>query len=126
MNNYKDVRRGDVCIADLGMDGIGCEQQGKRPVLILQNDVGNFFSPTLTIVPITASLKKTDLPTHYVLQHADFMNKTSMLLAESVRTIDKSRLGRVIGHLDDMDMNGAEEAIEKQLGFTIPDAVEAP
>ncbi len=126
MNKNREIRRGDIFIADLGNDGIGSEQHGKRPVLILQNDFGNFFSSTVTVVPITSSIKKTGLPTHYILKNTDFLRKTSMILAESIKTIDKCRLIRVIGRLDDVDMAGVEQAIENQLGFSIPEAVEAP
>lgn len=89
----EEYHRGDVFFADLGSLDLGelyyHRQAGARPVVIVQNDVGCFFSETLTIVPLTSQLKRPDLESHYILQEAGFLKKRSMALAEAINTIDK-------------------------------------
>ena len=119
---YREIHRGEVYIVDLGTDKDYCEQQGIRPVVIMQNDIGNCFSATVTIVPMTSVMKKTTLPTHYVIQNADFLKKKSMALGESLRVIDKRRIigKNPIGTLEENDMNGVCEAVKENLGFYLP------
>jgi len=93
------VMRGDVFYADL-KQGLGSEQSGVRPVLIIQNDVGNANSPTTIIAAITSQITKPKLPTHVLLPaHLGGMKKDSVILAEQVRTIDKRRLRDKIAHI---------------------------
>lgn len=91
----KEYHRGDVFMADLG-DGLGSEQGGKRPVVILQNNTGCYFSPVVTIVPFTSTLKKPGLVTHYIMRRTSFLKHYSMALAEQIRTIDKQSVIRKI------------------------------
>lgn len=118
-------RRGDIYLADLGVPH-GSEQGGKRPVVIMQNDAGCFFIPTVTMVPLTSNLKKPYLKTHYILDHTKILRYRSMAEAEQIGTIDKNRIIRYIGHLESRDMNGIAEALRNHLGFDIPEEVEAP
>ena len=84
-------RKGDVFLADLGIPH-GSEQGGRRPVVIVQNDYGLFYAPTVTMVPMTTILKKQSLKTHYVLKYSDCIRYPSMVEAEQVNTIDKDRI----------------------------------
>ena len=94
------IRRGDVYYADL-RPVIGSEQGGVRPVLIIQNDVGNKHSPTVICAAITSKMNKAKLPTHVELQASDYhMVKDSVILLEQLRTIDKKRLKDRVCHLD--------------------------
>ena len=95
------IKRGDMFYADLS-PVIGSEQGGIRPVVIIQNDLGNKYSPTVIAAAITSQLGKTKLPTHIAIESNDVGLKTdSVILAEQVRTIDKSRLKEKIGHIED-------------------------
>ena len=107
-----NVRRGDVYYADLS-PVIGSEQGGIRPVLVLQNNVGNKFSPTVIISAITSQLNKSKLPTHIEINASNFgLSKNSVVLLEQIRTIDKKRLREKIGHLGDDVMNDVNEALQ--------------
>ena len=110
-------RRGDIFFADLS-PVIGSEQGGGRPVLIVQNDLANRHSPTVVVAVFTSKLSKPDLPTH-VTVHPDKsgLRKTSLVLAEQLRTIDKSRLGKYIGHLEEELMESVDRALEKSLAL---------
>ena len=95
------IRRGDIYYADLS-PVIGSEQGGLRPVLIVQNDVGNKYSPTVIAAAITSRVSKTKLPTHIDIYASKVgLAKDSVVLLEQIRTIDKSRLKEKIGHIDD-------------------------
>jgi len=95
-----NVKRGDVFFADLS-PVIGSEQGGTRPVLIIQNDIGNRFSPTVIIAAITAQIQKAKLPTHVEINAEQYgFERDSVILLEQVRTIDKSRLTDRITQLD--------------------------
>lgn len=113
------VRRGDIYYADLS-PVVGSEQGGVRPVLIVQNDVGNKHSPTVIAAAITSKMGKTKLPTHIDI-YADRvgLQKDSVVLLEQVRTIDKQRLGEKMGHLDDDTMNAVNAAIGISLGLKL-------
>jgi mRNA interferase MazF len=96
------VKRGDMFYADLS-PVVGSEQGGIRPVLIIQNDLGNKYSPTVIAAAITSQTNKTKLPTHIELdENTSGLKSNSVVLAEQIRTIDKSRLKEKIGHIDDL------------------------
>jgi len=100
------VKRGDMFYADLS-PVIGSEQGGIRPVLIIQNDTGNKYSPTVIVSAITSQMNKNKLPTHIALDSEEFgLKADSVVLAEQIRTIDKSRLKEKIGHIDDNSIMG--------------------
>lgn len=124
MRDY-EYHRGDVFLADLGIRN-GSEQGGRRPVVIMQNDNGCIFSPTLTMIPTTTVLKKPHMKSHYILRFSSCMRYPSMIEAEQIQTIDKHRIVRRLGHIDARDMAGIEEALRNHLGFDIPENVEAP
>ena len=111
------VKRGDIFYADLS-PVVGSEQGGLRPVLIVQNDVGNKYSPTVIIAAITSQINKAKLPTHIEISGEDYgLNKDSVILTEQVRTVDKKRLKEKIGHLDDELMEKVNEALEISFGI---------
>ena len=113
-------RRGDIFYADLG-HVIGSEQGGDRPVVIIQNDTGNRRSPTVIIAPFTTKGdRKPELPTHCLFENAEGLENPSTALLEQIRTIDKQRLGRKIGHLSDEQMLAIEQGILISLGFIKP------
>lgn len=96
------IKRGDMFYADLS-PVVGSEQGGIRPVLIIQNDTGNKYSPTVIAAAITSQMNKNRLPTHIEISSEEFgLKSDSVVLAEQIRTIDKSRLKEKIGHIDDM------------------------
>ena len=95
------VKRGDMFYADLS-PVVGSEHGGIRPVLIIQNDLGNKYSPTVIAAAITSQTNKTKLPTHIELgENTSGLKSNSVVLAEQIRTIDKSRLKEKIGHIED-------------------------
>ncbi|MBP3463641.1 MAG: type II toxin-antitoxin system PemK/MazF family toxin [Clostridia bacterium] len=100
------IKRGDMFYADLS-PVVGSEQGGIRPVLIVQNDTGNKYSPTVIAAAITSQIGKNKLPTHIEIDSKGVGLKTdSIVLAEQIRTIDKSRLKEKIGHIDDEQVMG--------------------
>ena len=111
------VKRGDIYYADLS-PVIGSEQGGIRPVLIVQNDVGNKFSPTVIAAAITSQRDKTNLPTHIKVD-ADGcgLSKDSIVLLEQIRTIDKQRLKEKMGSLDMSSMNAIDKALSVSFGL---------
>ena len=112
-----NIKRGDIYYADLS-PVVGSEQGGLRPVLIVQNDVGNKYSPTVIAAAITSKLGKTKLPTHIDIPGVDVgLAKDSVILLEQVRTIDKKRLKEKMGHLDDGTMSSVNSAIEVSFGL---------
>ncbi len=112
------IKRGDIFYADLS-PVVGSEQGGVRPVLIVQNDVGNKYSPTVIAAAITSKLGKNKLPTHIDV-YADRvgLQKDSVILLEQIRTIDKQRLGEKMGHLDSELMNAVDDAISISFGLS--------
>ena len=111
------IRRGDIYYADLS-PVIGSEQGGLRPVLIIQNDVGNRYSPTVIAAAITSQMTKAKLPTHIDIFANRFgLSKDSVVLLEQVRTIDKRRLREKMGHLDDASMARVNDAISVSFGL---------
>ena len=116
------VRRGDIYYADLS-PVVGSEQGGLRPVLIIQNDIGNKYSPTVIAAAITSRMSKTHLPTHIdVYAEKVGLQKDSVILLEQIRTIDKRRLKEKMGHLDTVMMDRVNTAIA--ISFGLGDAVE--
>lgn len=109
------IRRGDVYYADL-RPVIGSEQGGIRPVLIIQNDVGNRHSPTVICAAITSQMNKAKLPTHVELDSKRYaMVKDSVILLEQLRTIDKTRLKDKVCHLDQEILKKVDRALEISL-----------
>lgn len=106
------VKRGDIFYADLS-PVIGSEQGGIRPVLVVQNDIGNKFSPTVICAAITSKINKAKLPTHVEIDAAEYeLVKNSVILLEQIRTIDKKRLKEKICHLDDHLMEQVDRGIK--------------
>ena len=113
-----NIKRGDIYYADLS-PVIGSEQGGVRPVLIVQNNVGNKYSPTVIIAAITSQLTKAKLPTHIDVYAERFgLVKDSVILLEQIRTIDKTRLKEKMGHLDDGLMQNVNNAITVSFGLS--------
>ena len=111
------IQRGDIFYANLN-PVIGSEQGGTRPVLILQNDIGNKYSPTTIVAAITSRIKKAKLPTHVEITAAEHnMEKDSVILLEQIRTIDKRRLKEKITNLDPDTMMKIDEALAISLGL---------
>ncbi len=111
------VSRGDIFYANLN-PVIGSEQGGVRPVLILQNDIGNKYSPTTIVAAITSKIKKAKLPTHVELDSSNFdLEKDSVILLEQVRTIDKRRLKEKIARLDEETRREIDQALQISLGL---------
>ena len=117
-----NIKRGDIFYADLS-PVVGSEQGGLRPVLIVQNDVGNRYSPTVIAAAITSKMSKTKLPTHIDLPKIDAgLAKDSIILLEQIRTIDKRRLKEKMGHLDEDTMSSVNNAIQVSFGLEGPGA----
>ena len=120
------VKRGDIYYADLS-PVVGSEQGGLRPVLIIQNDVGNRYSPTVIAAAITSRMGKTRLPTHIDI-YADKagLAKDSVILLEQIRTLDKRRLKEKMGHLDDRIMDQVNVAIAVSFGLGSTEGASPP
>ena len=111
------VKRGDIFYADLS-PVVGSEQGGVRPVLVVQNDVGNKYSPTVIAAAITSRINKAKMPTHIELSANDYgLNKDSVILLAQIRTIDKRRLREKIGKLDTDMMDRVNEALFISFGL---------
>lgn len=111
------MKRGDIFFADLS-PVVGSEQGGFRPVLVIQNDIGNRFSPTVIVAAITAQIQKAKLPTHVEVQAREGgLERDSVILLEQIRTIDKQRLTDKITHLDDEMMKRVNEGLQISLGL---------
>ncbi len=118
-----NVRRGDIYYADLS-PVIGSEQGGIRPVLIVQNDVGNKYSPTVIAAAITSRISKSKLPTHIEVYADKYgLARDSVILLEQIRTLDKKRLKEKMGHLDEDVMTLVNDAITVSFGLEEPNAV---
>lgn len=112
--------RGDIYFANLGR-GIGSEQYGYRPVLIIQNNTGNRFSPTVIVAAVSSKVgAKTKLPTHYYLGAVEGLDTPSIVLLEQLRTVDKRRLTKYIGRLDELQMQGINHALAVSVGLMKP------
>ena len=112
-----NIKRGDIYYADLS-PVVGSEQGGMRPVLIVQNNVGNRFSPTVIAAAITSQLNKAKLPTHIEIEARTYgLSKDSVVLLEQVRTLDKRRLREKMGRLDESVMERVDDAIAVSFGL---------
>lgn len=112
-----EVKRGYIFFADLS-PVIGSEQGGVRPVLVIQNNVGNKYSPTVIIAAITSQIDKAKLPTHVEIEAEEYgLEKDSVILLEQIRTIDKQRLQDKITELDEKAMQKVNQAIKISLGL---------
>lgn len=108
----REIKRGQIYLADLN-PVTGSEQGGVRPVVVIQNDIGNRYSPTVIVAAITARVKK-DMPTHAKLRSTGLL-KDSIALLEQIRTIDKHRLIEYVGEVSKKEMNGITEALRKSI-----------
>ncbi len=111
------IRRGDIFYADLS-PVVGCEQGGIRPVLVIQNDIGNRYSPTVIVVAITSKSKK-ELPTHVELGCMEALQKNSVVLLEQIRTIDRIRLLEYIGSVSRLRMLLIDQALLLSVGLSV-------
>lgn len=120
VNTNLDIKRGYLYYADLS-PVVGSEQGGVRPVLIIQNDIGNKYSPTVIVAAITSQINKAKLPTHIEISAHEYgLNKDSVILLEQIRTIDKKRLREKIGFLDKNMMLKVDNSLQISLGlFTL-------
>lgn len=113
-----EVTRGDIYYADLS-PVVGSEQGGVRPVLVVQNDVGNKYSPTVIVAAITSQLNKAKLPTHIELEKQKYnLPKDSVVLLEQLRTLDKRRLKEFVSSVDNLTMQKVDVSIMISLGIT--------
>ena len=120
MKENWNYRRGDIYLVDLGTN-IGSEQGGCRPVLLLQNDVGNRFGPTLIVAPISSRYwKKTKQPTHSLIDGIQNLTSPSVVLAEQIITIDKMRVMKYLGRVSEEQMQGIDKAVKVSLGLEQP------
>ncbi len=111
------IKRGELYYADLS-PVVGSEQGGVRPVLVVQNDVGNKYSPTIIAAAVTSKINKAKLPTHIELSVGEFgLQKYSVIILEQIRTLDKRRLKERIGELSQVTMSKVDKAILISLGF---------
>ena len=125
VSNNVIVKRGDIFYADLS-PVVGAEQGGVRPVLVVQNDIGNKYSPTIIIAAITSQINKAKLPTHIEIKAMEYgLTKDSVVLLEQIRTIDKKRLREKIGHFDLDMMEKVDFAIQVSLGINLVQAGES-
>lgn len=114
-----EIRRGDIYYADLS-PVVGSEQGGIRPVLIVQNNTGNKYSPTVIAAAITSQINKAKLPTHIEIGALDYgLSKDSVILTEQVRTLDKARLKERVGHVDNLLMVRVDKAISISFGLAV-------
>ena len=117
-NDFHVIKRGELYYADLS-PVIGSEQGGVRPVLVVQNDVGNRYSPTIIAAAVTSKINKAKLPTHIELSASNYgLVKDSVVLLEQIRTIDKRRLKERIGLLSEQMMTRVDDALLISLGFS--------
>ena len=117
-NDFHIIKRGELYYADLS-PVIGSEQGGVRPVLVVQNDVGNRYSPTIIAAAVTSKINKAKLPTHIELSASNYgLVKDSVVLLEQIRTIDKRRLKERIGLLSEQMMLRVDDALLISLGFS--------
>lgn len=111
------IKRGEMYYADLS-PVVGSEQGGIRPVLVVQNDIGNKYSPTVIAAAVTSQINKAKLPTHIEIHAGSYgLNKDSVILLEQIRTLDKKRLKEKIGEIETDVMSRVNEALLVSLGF---------
>lgn len=121
MKENWNYRRGDIYLVDLGTN-TGSEQGGCRPVLLLQNDVGNHYAPTLIVAPISSRYwKKSKQPTHSLIDGIANLSSPSVVLAEQLITIDKVRVKKYLGKVPEEQMQDINKAVRISLGLEQPD-----
>lgn len=113
-----DIKKGDIYYTSLN-PAIGSEQKGERPVVVLQNDCGNKYSPTVIVAPLTKIIKKEKLPTHILIHSNDFLMYNSLILLEQIRVIDKSRIISYMGSLLDYQLDKVNRALADVFDFDI-------
>lgn len=111
------IKRGDIFYANLN-PAIGSEQADIRPILVVQNEMGNKYSPTIVIVPISCNLKKRSLPTHVTIPHLSGLKSKSIALVEQIRTIDRSRFREYIGRIDSRVQSRVDTALAVCVGIS--------
>ncbi|MCL2755968.1 MAG: type II toxin-antitoxin system PemK/MazF family toxin [Firmicutes bacterium] len=112
------LKRGEIYFADLGTENVGSEQSGTRPVLIIQNNIGNHYSPTVIVACITSKIYKNNIPTHVRLDKEVYsLNEDSLILCEQIKTIDKTRLGTKIATLTAFDEIRVNRALKLSLSL---------
>lgn len=117
MNDNWNYRRGDIYLVDLGTN-IGSEQGGCRPVLLLQNDVGNHYAPTLIVAPVSSRYwKKSKQPTHSLIEGIENLSSPSVVLTEQLITIDKMRVMKYLGKVPEKQMQDINKAVKVSLGL---------
>ena len=112
----KQILRGDIYYADL-RPSVGSEQDGIRPVLIIQNDIGNHYSPTVIAAAITSRRTKAKLPTHVCVGKVPGMYPGSLILLEQIRTLDKRRLLKLVGRIPEQTMRKVDRALQISIGI---------
>ena len=117
IKNY-EIKKGDIYYAMLD-PVIGSEQDGKRPVVVIQNNLANKHSPTIIVAPITTVIKKTYLPTHIVIYKNNFLKKNSTILIEQIRVIDKSRITTFLGKLTEFQIQKVDKALVNAFAINI-------
>lgn len=119
-------RRGDIYLADLN-PFVGSEQGGIRPVVVLQNNIGNIYCPTVIVAPTTSRLcKYRDLPVHYLACNVHGLNVPVIVLLEQIKTIDKRKIKKYLGRMNAQQMDEIREKLQTSLGIYVPEEVEAP
>ena len=120
MKENWNYRRGDIYLVDLGTN-IGSEQGGCRPVLLLQNNVGNHYAPTLIVAPVSSRYwKKSKQPTHSLIEGVQNLTSPSVVLAEQIITIDKERVMKYLGKVPEDQIQGIDKAVKVSLGLEPP------
>lgn len=112
----EEIKRGDILLTDLSPVK-GSEQGGIRPALVIQNDMGNKHSPTIIVAAITTKTDKCKLPTHIKIPKKLGLFKRSVVLLEQLRTVDKSRIVKRLGHADELTMQNVDEALALSVGL---------
>lgn len=121
MKENWNYHRGDIYLVDLGTN-IGSEQGGYRPVLLVQNDIGNHFGPTLIVAPVSSRYwKKSKQPTHTLIEGIQNLSSPSVVLTEQLLTIDKVRVMKYLGKVPEDQMQNVNKAVMVSLGLKQPD-----
>lgn len=121
MKENWNYHRGDIYLVDLGAN-IGSEQGGCRPVLLVQNDIGNHFGPTLIVAPVSSRYwKKSKQPTHTLIEGIQNLSSPSVVLTEQLLTIDKVRVMKYLGKVPEDQMQNVNKAVMVSLGLKQPD-----
>lgn len=117
INKKKNIKRGEIYICNLPFEKNSSIQYGKRPVLVIQNDTGNYFSPTTLVIPLTKQLNKHNLPTHTRIINKKLKNKISIALCEQIRIIDKKELKKYVCTISNQELLDIEKALQINFGI---------